>query len=187
MNLKKQCLIITATIQPNSNFVAQINPSERRNEYLKVLSFYVANFKGDIYFAENSAYNFDEDEEFKLLFDLKNVFCVRFPQSSEYQKGKGYQEFKVLDDIVSKIADNYDEFIKVSGRYLAVNFKSLLNDKLKIIKNSVIDIFNETPIYEGISGSYGASLNRHPLKIKIINIERKLLKFIRFKEFILEY
>ena len=48
--------------------------------------------------------------------------------------------------------------------------------KLKEADKRKIDIFTETPIYKGISGSYGGSLNRHPLKTILINVERKMLK-----------
>lgn len=227
---KKQCLIITATITPNSNFVAQANPEERRTEYLEVLKYYIANFSGDIYFAENSGYDFDDDDDaFQTLFNQERVFSLNFPQSNQIEKGKGYQEFEVLDAVVTQIENKYEEFIKVSGRYLTTNFKLLIDqknpgiiidrhqkkkvaitsffrckvihyqitlkscykevddskgvfiehiiyNKLKNLENDKIDLFIKTPIYKGISGSYGGSLNRHPLKVKLINIERMLLR-----------
>lgn len=240
MEQKKQCLIITATIQPNSNFVAQTSIKDRRDEYLKVLEFYANNFSGDIFFVENSSYHFSNDEDFSNLFKLKRIQLVEFPKSTEVEKGKGYQEFEVLDFMVSKLANNYDEFIKVSGRYLTANFVKLIqqknngiiidrhkkkniaitsffrskvdvyqktlkdcyqevNDskgifvehivysKLKHTDNKAIDLFNETPIYKGISGSYGGDLNRHPLKTKLRNMERYLLRLFNTKEFLIEY
>ena len=235
MDRKKQCLIITATITPNSNFVTQNNPADRRIEYLEVLKYYTANFSGDIYFAENSGYDFAVDEAFKLLFDLPNVFSLTFPTSTKIEQGKGYQEFEVLDGVVSRLENKYDEMIKVSGRYVVVNFKKLVSqtnngiiidrhkvkqvaitsffrstmdvyqsmikgayqlvndsqgtfiehvlyNKLKEIESSKIDLFIKTPLYKGVSGSHGGSLNRHPLKTKLINIERALLKKKGIKE-----
>ena len=229
MEKKKQCLIITATITPQSNFVAQHNPKERKVEYLEVLNYYTANFSGDIYFAENSAFDFEMDEEFKKIFTQETVHLLKFPSSDEYEKGKGYQEFEVLDLVVAQLANKYEEFIKLSGRYLTTNFKKLITqknsgividrhqkkkvaitsffkckmnfyqkeikgcfknvndaegifiehviyDELKNVSNEKIDFFIKTPIYKGVSGSYGGSLNRHPLKIKLINIERMLLR-----------
>lgn len=226
---KKQCLIITATITPNSNFVAQTNTEERRKEYLEVLKYYIANFSGDIYFAENSGYDLDDDDAFQSLFNQERVFSLNFPQSNQIEKGKGYQEFEVLDAVVTQIENKYEEFIKVSGRYLTTNFKLLIEQKnagfiidrhqkkkvaitsffrckmgyyqtilkfcykevddskgifiehivyskLKNLENDKIDLFIKMPIYKGISGSYGGSLNRHPLKVKLINIERMLLR-----------
>jgi hypothetical protein len=235
MRDKKQCLIITATITPNSNFISHANPKERRTEYLEVLKYYITNYSGDIYFTENSAYNFDDDEAFQNLFKQKNVFFLNFQKSTEIEKGKGYQEFKVLDELVSKLENKYDEFIKVTGRYLVTNFNTLAKQENKgiiidrheikkvaitsffkcnmdiyqsLIKNSYkevndaqgifiehiiykrlknvdlgkIDLFIKTPLFKGVSGSYGGSLNRHQLKIKLINIERALLRIKGIKE-----
>lgn len=229
MEKKKQCLIITATITPNSNFVVQSDALARRNEYLEVLKYYSSNFSGDIYFVENSAFDFEKDEGFQTLTKQENVFILNFPKSNAFKKGKGYQEFEVLDKVLSQLENKYEEFIKVSGRYLTTNFKELITqensgividrhqkkkvaitsffrckmdfyqkeirgcfknvnddkgifiehviyDELKNVSKVKIDLFVKTPIYKGVSGSYGGSLNRHPLKTKLINIERLLLR-----------
>ena len=126
MQNSKQCLIITATIQPNSNFVAKSSAEERRREYLNVLKYYSEMFSGDIIFVENSAYNFKDDTEFNQILELNNVQLIEFPKSLEIDKGKGYQEFEVLDFVVAQIEHKYIEFIKVPGRYLTVNFKKLI-------------------------------------------------------------
>ena len=52
----------------------------------------------------------------------------------------------------------------------------VIYDELKNVSKVKIDLFVKTPIYKGVSGSYGGSLNRHPLKTKLINIERLLLR-----------
>ena len=67
MGDNKQCLIITATITPNSNFVVNTDSLKRRQEYLDVLKYYVSVFLGDIYFVENSEFDFSKDEEFKKI------------------------------------------------------------------------------------------------------------------------
>jgi len=229
MDNKKQCLIITATVVPNSNFVVNTDSEKRRKEYLDVLKYYSSIFLGDIYFAENSGFNFLEDIEFSNLFQKENIYCLSLAPSNEFDKGKGYQEFQVLDEVVAKINKSYDAFIKVSGRYLTTNFNQLIkqenqgliidrhqvkkvaitaffrcrisfyqehfrscykevNDSkgvfiehviykiLKKVDPEKINIFNVTPLYKGVSGSYGGSLNRHRIKTFLINIERKILK-----------
>jgi hypothetical protein len=229
MDRGKQCLIITATITPNSNFVVNTDSLKRRVEYLDVLKYYVSVFLGDIYFVENSGFDFSQDEEFKRLFKNDNLFSICLPQSNQFDKGKGYQEFDVLDEVVSKLEHKYEAFIKVSGRYLTTNFTKLITKKnrgiiidrhlkkgvaitsffrckmdfyqeylkgcykevddssgifvehivykkLKEVDENRVDIFGVTPIYKGVSGSYGGGLNRHPLKTFLINIERKILR-----------
>ena len=233
--MKKRCLIITATINPNSNFVSQANPKDRRIEYLEVLKYYHSVFSDDIYFVENSDYNISDDKDFQLLFKTENVFYINQTKSIEVNKGKGYQEFKMLDDVVAELVNKYDEFLKVSGRYLTTNFSQLISQKnngiiidrhqkkqvaitsffrctidfyqknikgcyqkvnddkrvfiehilyqeLKNTSKNKIDLFITTPYYKGVSGSYGGSLNRHPLKIKLINLERMILRITGGKE-----
>tara|TARA_B100000809_G_C15140054_1_gene532721 strand:+ start:7546 stop:8274 length:729 start_codon:yes stop_codon:yes gene_type:complete len=229
MDVKKECLIITATITPNSNYVVNTDSLKRRREYLDVLTYYSNIFSDAIYFVENSEFDFSKDQDFITLFNQAHVNVISLPKSTEFDKGKGYQEFEVLDNVVARLHEKYEAFIKVSGRYLTTNFTKLIqqnnqgividrhqkkevaitaffkcrmdfyqenlkncyqkvNDskgvfiehliykKLKEVDNRKIDIFTETPIYKGISGSYGGSLNRHPLKTIFINIERKMLK-----------
>ena len=236
----KQCLIITATIQPNSIMVTQNDVEVRKKEYLDTLKFYLKQSQLPIYFFENSDYDIKNDEDFQTILNQERVSLYRYPKSGEFAKGKGYQEFEVLDQTIPKLIDEYDEFIKVSGRYKVINFKELVAQKnngilidrhqkrgvaitsffrckmeeymqfikgsyqeandqkgifiehiiyqrLKIIPKDNIDLFIKNPFYEGVSGSYGGNLNRHPLKMKIRNMERTLLKWLGIKEFRMEY
>ncbi len=236
----RQCLIITATIQPNSVMVAQNDVQVRKEEYLKALQFYIQHYQSPIYFIENSNFNFKEDADFQAIFGTRKVNLIQYPSSTEFEKGKGYQEFEILDQTIQKLTNEFDEFIKVSGRYIVTNFDEFkaqknngivmdrhkkrkvaitsffscrfkeyhdyiagsykdVNDaagifiehvvyqRLKNINPTKIDLLVKNPVYEGVSGSYGGSLNRHPLKMKMTNVERKFLKLIGKKEFELHY
>lgn len=236
----KQCLIITATIQPNSVMVTQDDVQVRKEEYLKALHFYNQHYHSPIYFIENSNFNFNEDIDFQSIFETEKVTLIQYQASTEFEKGKGYQEFEILDQTIQKLANEFDEFIKASGRYIVINFDELktqknngiiidrhqkrkvaitsffscrfkeyndyiagsykeVNDatgvfiehilyqRLKNIDSAQIDLFLKNPVYEGVSGSYGGSLNRHPVKMKMTNMERKLLKLRGKKEFGLQY
>lgn len=236
----KQCLIITATIQPNSVMVSQNDVEIRKGEYLNALHFYIQHYHLPIYFIENSGYNFEEDNDFQAIFQTGKVKLMQYPVSNEFSKGKGYQEFEILDQTVSKLANEFDEFIKVSGRYIVTNFDELkqqksrgfiidrhqkkkiaitsffvcgckeysayiaggykeVNDaegvfiehvvyqRLQKVDVKNVDLFQKNPVFEGVSGSHGGDLNRHPIKMKLINIERKLLKLRGKKELVFEY
>jgi hypothetical protein len=236
----KQCLIITATIKPNSVMVSQNDVELRREEYLTTLKYYIKHYNLPIYFIENSSFNFSNDTAFQLIFDSQAVELIKYPPSNEFKKGKGYQEFEMLDQTVVKLSELYDEFIKVSGRYVVTNFDDLKNqtnkglvidrhqkkkvaitsffkctmkeycnyitgsykgvndsegvfiehivyDRLSKINNNNIDLFIKNPVYKGVSGSYGGNLNRHPLKMKFRNAERKMLRLRGIKEFEIEY
>lgn len=236
----RQCLIITGTIQPNSVLVAQKDVEHRRDEYVKALTFYLNNYNSPIYFIENSDYDFNKDEKFISLFNAENIQLLKHPQSKEFDKGKGFQEFEMLDKTIEKIGKQYDEVIKVTGRYIVANFNEIKGQKnngfvidqhkrnrvaitsffkfltkdyekhvlgsykdaddskgvyiehiiyqrLKHIPKNKISLFNRNPILKGVSGSYGGTLDRNPIKMKLRNFERKILKIIGRKEFLIEY
>jgi hypothetical protein len=126
----KRALLITGTIIPNSNFVEHINVEQRRQEYIDGLVFYSSQFPNDVlFFLENSAYNFDKDEEFQKLFIDKHITLMKFKESSCFNEGKGYQEFEMLDSAFAQLESQYDEFIKITGRYKVLNLKQLTNHK----------------------------------------------------------
>lgn len=122
----KRALLITGTIIPNSIYVTHININERRNEYYEALQFYSKQFPNDdIYFLENSDFDFNSDVLFKQLLDEKRITLIKYPISKHFEEGKGYQEFEMLDNCINQIGDNYNEFIKITGRYKVLNIKKL--------------------------------------------------------------
>jgi hypothetical protein len=117
----KVCLILTATIIPNSIKTVISDYFIRRNEYLLNLQYYKNKVNLDIYFIENSGYDFSVDSEFLNEFDNTKVVLIKFQRSNEYDLGKGYQEFKMLDECINQIKQKYSHFIKISGRYKVLN------------------------------------------------------------------
>lgn len=237
--VNNRVIVLTGTIIPNTDFIAKTSVNDRKNDYLKAINFYLQNTDDTLFFVENSAYDLFKDQDFQKLAENKRIHLIKNPVNKEDTKfGKGYLEFKILDDFIQKYA--YDEYVKVSGRYIVTNIKELINqknnglvmdvhtrrkvgitsffkvkrnfylnffkglykaaddckgvfiehavfNKLENVEKSIIDPFIKTPWYEGVSGSYGGSLNRHPLKTSIRNFERKLMKCLKIKKFIIEY
>lgn len=238
----KRCLLITGTVVPNSNFVAHANVEQRLEEYYAGLLFYSAEFGEDnLYFLENSEYDFSKNDRFQKLFTEKNITLIKFPVSDKFDQGKGYQEFEMLDEAIEKLMGKYNSFIKITGRYKVLNLKQItasssaeliidchrktkvaqtnvfygtfdfynlylkdlyrkVNDSAGIYIESIVydKMFSENltnriapfpynPIIKGISGSYGGTLNRNKLKMKIRNIERKFMRVFGIKQFVIEY
>jgi|SRR6185437_5167548 len=242
VNQNRRALLITGTIVPNSNFVAHTNVEQRRKEYYDSLLLYSDNFKeDDLYFLENSSYDFSTDNEFQKMFADKKITLLKFPVSNKFNQGKGYQEFEMLDAAIEKLSILYNSFIKITGRYKVMNLKQLVDfeceglmadfhKKLMVAQTNVfyvsgsfynsylkglylqvddskgvyiekivydkiqsekleqkVRLFSVNPIIVGISGSYGGTLNRNKIKMKIRNVERKLLKVFGVNQFLIEY
>lgn len=117
--------MITGTVVLNVVPARYDDPAIRRQQYLRVLSFYSETLDDPIYFLENSSYDFSRDDDFQRLFDERGIKLVRFPVSHEVERGKGFQEFGMIDKAAKSLSRQYYSFIKVSGRYQYLNIKEL--------------------------------------------------------------
>lgn len=192
-------------------------------------------------FAENSGFNFEASEYFSKLKEQGRVQFWSFPPSRQPERGKGYQEFEMLDQVVERLAGKHAAMVKVTGRYIVRNAQDLIAegcgdvridrhrkmgvaitgffhcrtafymDQLRGLYSTVDDpkgvfiehvlyqklaeledqkdirLFGANPDYRGVSGSHGHTMARHPVKMKLRNIERKLLHIAGRQEFIVEY
>jgi hypothetical protein len=119
-------IVLTGTIVPSTDlYTKYINPQQRRQEYLDALYFY-SQF-GQVYFLENSSYPLEKDIEFK---NIPNVVLRKLPISNFPQRGKGFQEFEMLDYWVAWEQDIPQSWLKVTGRYIYLNFKEIHNECL---------------------------------------------------------
>jgi hypothetical protein len=64
-----------------------------------------------------------------------------------------------------------------------VIYNKLVNDDLL----GAVNMFAVNPGIEGVSGSYGGSLKRNPVKMKIRQAERKFFRMLGVKQFLIEY
>jgi len=135
-------IVLTGTIIPNTIKVVHRDWKKRRSEYLDAIKYYRRFSK--VYFLEHSHYDLFHDDEFSSDERLE---CIKFEPSIEFERGKGYHEFQVLDEFVKQRL-NDDCFLKITGRYIYSNFKELfsfiLRDKDKY--DLVIDAFIRTKI-----------------------------------------
>ena len=114
-------LVLTATIIPNGIATKDSDWRARREQYLRAIAYYRQFSK--VYFVENSQYDLSSDTEFQC-----NCGCVlvKYPGSDSPEKGKGYQEFEMLDAFV-KSGLIEDCFVKITGRYIYSNFPRLFS------------------------------------------------------------
>lgn len=126
-------IVITGSIIPNSPLVVHSNPEKRKQEYIRAL-YYYKRF-APVYFLENSSYPLLSDPDF---VGIDNVFLRKFFVSKYFMRGKGYQEFEMLDNWLKSEIILPKRFIKITGRYLIVNFKQIFNECLKQKANCLI-------------------------------------------------
>ena len=124
MNSTNIAIVLTGTITPNTNLVNNhLDPQARRTEYLAAINFY-RQF-GEVYFLENSIYPLDRDPDFQ---DLPNVFIRKFPVSNFPDRGKGFQEFEMIDAWINSEINLPEKWIKVTGRYIYPDFQKILRE-----------------------------------------------------------
>lgn len=122
---QKRAILLTGTIVTNSIHTEHNDPEKRLAEYLKSILFYTDLFCNDtVYFLENSDYNLEHSEAFNTTRRRARFEVLRFPPENKFYEGKGYQEFKMLDEAILKLTQ-YDAFIKITGRYLIRNASTL--------------------------------------------------------------
>jgi hypothetical protein len=139
----KIAIVLTGTIVPNSILTTHVDADVRRKEYLRSIHFYTK--LGPVYFLENSVYPLDEDEEFT---SIPNLFIRKMPLSLFYDKGKGYQEFEMIDRWIDTENNPPLKWLKVSGRYIFKNFSSIIEE---CINDNQCDLAIDRLLYHKIA------------------------------------
>jgi hypothetical protein len=106
-------IVLTGTIIPNTTLHTQyVDPEARRQDYLNAIHFY-RNF-APVYFLENSSYDLKGDRAFQAI---PKVTVHQFNASSP-ARGKGFQEFEMLDQWIAIEPNLPKRWVKITGRYL---------------------------------------------------------------------
>jgi hypothetical protein len=129
----KIAIVLTGTIVPNSILTTHVDSEVRKQEYLQAINFYTK--FAHVYFLENSIYSVEEDPDF---ISIPNLFIRKMPVSLFYNKGKGYQEFEMLDRWLEQEKYPPDKWLKISGRYIFKNISSLIEECIKDEKYSIV-------------------------------------------------
>lgn len=203
------------------------------------MRFY-AQLPHDIVLAENSGFDPTQSAVMERFIQSGRLKFIAAPPSENPEKGKGFQEFEMLDNVVEQLGDDYESFVKITGRYRVPNVAQLVTSppsgiridrhrkmkvaitgffhcrvdfyqkhlsgifreaddekgvfiehvlyrKLAQLPGDDVQLFHQNPEYRGVSGSHGNSMQRHPLKMKVRNTERRLLQLLGQQEFLIEY
>jgi hypothetical protein len=127
-------IVLTATITPNQVVAAGTsNPETRLAEYIKSLQFY-RQF-APVIFLENSGYPLERHFEFAETARLR---VKKFAPSANPERGKGYQEFEMLDAWLAAEPQPPARWLKISGRYQMENISDILQECSGDLRNELI-------------------------------------------------
>ena len=129
-------IVLTGTIAPTIG--RALSPGQianRRNEYLNAINFY-SKCADHVYFLDNSAYPTSEDGQFQ---QVDNLTVCSMPLSDKPERGKGYQEFQMLDSWIVLQNDVPDKWLKITGRYIVTNVEQILSDCLRTQSDLLVD------------------------------------------------
>ena len=116
-------IVLTATVVPAVTGAALADPAARLAEYAKAVQFYVRH--APVIFLENSSYPLERHAEFRETARLQ---VKRFPPSASPERGKGHQEFEMLDAWLAAETRPPARWLKITGRYQILNIQSLLSE-----------------------------------------------------------
>jgi len=113
-------IVLTATIVPNVAGTAA-NLETRLAEYRQVLQF--CQQFAPVIFLENSGYPLARHPEFAESGRLR---IRQFAPSKNPERGKGYQEFEMLDAWLAAESSPPARWLKITGRYQILNLSAIL-------------------------------------------------------------
>jgi hypothetical protein len=118
-------ICLTATIAPNTIMVERADVATRLNDYKTCIDFYLRETDLPVIFAENSGYELTGDPDFERFLKSPRFSIQRYQAHPNVHKGKGFQEFFMLDQVVKNLPEG-TILVKITGRYLVRNIASIL-------------------------------------------------------------
>ncbi|TNF69117.1 MAG: hypothetical protein EP298_05215 [Gammaproteobacteria bacterium] len=172
----KNTLLMTATINPSSDFLTITDRDQRRKQYYESLFYWICHSNFDqIVFCENSAASINQSfwHELAELYHKKLEFLIYQQMNDSNNASKGYLECKLIDYALrnSDILQNKTQkFYKVTGRVRLKNVNHLLkihqNDENVFIRSGISnrDSF-DTRFFKMSCHMYQSKIMQHINKI----------------------
>lgn len=116
-------IVLTATVVPSAHATGQPDPAGRLEQYAQAIQLYQR--YAAVILLENSNYPLAKHAEFQ---ESGNLRVRRFPISSRPERGKGYQEFEMLDAWLASEPEPPKRWLKITGRYRVLNIARVLRE-----------------------------------------------------------
>jgi hypothetical protein len=123
--VQQAILCLTGTIVPHTTHVAVRDAHLRAGEYATAIAWYLGQCELPLHFIENSAYPLESDPRFAPLLANGRVHVHRFTHHTDVHRGKGFQEFYMLDRFMES-QPTRTMVVKCTGRYVVRNIAAIL-------------------------------------------------------------
>ncbi len=144
-------ICLTGTIVPNASHVARNDVQQRAGDYIGAIEFYLNHTEFPIIFAENSDYDIEADGRFGKFMRMSRFRIMRIAPHPNVIKGKGFQEFYMLDRVVESLPEN-TLLMKITGRYTVRNIAGIAS---QLTEGITIDLHRKMKI--AITGLFAVS------------------------------
>lgn len=116
-------LFLTSTVSP-SNISFAGSMSQRRDEYVKAIRFYLEETNCPILIVDNSGYDFKRD-----FPNEERLECLAYQASDHSSRGKGYGELSLIKYGFehSCLIEHANQIVKITGRHIVKNINALLD------------------------------------------------------------
>jgi hypothetical protein len=126
-------IVLTATVIPNVPGAVASDSQIRLEEYLRVAQF--CQQFAPVFFLENSSYPLERHPEFA---ESSRLHLRRFPPSASPERGKGFQEFEMLDAWLASEPQPPARWLKLTGRYQLLNLAAMLAECRRDKKSALL-------------------------------------------------
>ena len=139
---KSEMILLTGCIDPGGMIFTKLqDPVLRKNQYIDAIRFYLKNTELPILFVENSGN--DVSHEFKNEINNGRLEILTF-NGNNYNKslGKGFGEMLIIERALQKsqLIKKACFIFKITGRYIILNIKELIQWKRKYRSEIFADI-----------------------------------------------
>lgn len=135
----KTCVLLSACINPNGMSFTQLqNSTERLRQYIDALRYYLEKTSTPIVFVENSEHDISSSFVKEIGFGRLEILTFNGNNYNKL-KGKGFGEALILKYAFehSQILKHCDYVVKITGRLIVRNIKSILFES-RLIKKELI-------------------------------------------------
>ena len=136
---RRYVILLTACVNPGGMpFTVITDSSERLRQYRAALDFYLGETSYPIVFCENTLCDFSDD--YKQYIETGRLEYITFDGNNfDKSRGKGYGEALIMEEAFchSKLLDQCNFVVKITGRLIVRNISQLVKDNRRMFSDTI--------------------------------------------------